>query len=136
MSKNGLRTCCVCHNEFVFCPVCNPEDRDKEPWHFAYCSENCKDIYAVTSDYECGRISANEAREQLDKLDLSQIANFGESYQKAIIKINDNFVPVKSVVQNEVVISENVFSEKAETTSNKNYRKPRVKNEKTDGEVE
>lgn len=136
MTKKGLRTCCVCHQEHMYCPVCNPEDRNKPTWYFAYCSENCKDICAVTSDYECGRISANEAREQLDKLDLSQIANFGESYQKAIVKINDNFVPVKPAVQDEVVISENEFSEKAETTSNKNYRKPRVKNEKTDGEVE
>ena len=135
MNKKGLRTCCVCHKEYSFC-LCNLEDRNKEPWHFAYCSENCKDIYAATSDYECGKITANEAKEQLDKLDLSQIANFGESYQKAIVKINDNFVPVKPVVQSEVIISENEISEKAEVTSNKNYRKPRVKNEKTDGEVE
>lgn len=135
MTKKGLRTCCVCHKEYSFC-LCNPEDRNKEPWHFAYCSENCKDIYAATSDYECGKITANEAKEQLDKLDLSQIANFGESYQKAIVKINDNFVPVKPVVQSEVVISENEISEKAKVISNKNYRKPRVKNEKTDGEVE
>ena len=90
MTKKGLRTCCVCHQEHMYCPVCNPEDRNKPTWYFAYCSENCKDIYAATSDYENGNISADDAKKQLDKLDLSQIANFGESYQKAIMKINEN----------------------------------------------
>ena len=87
MTKKGLRTCCVCHQEHMYCPVCNPEDRNKPTWYFAYCSENCKDIYTVTSDYENDNISADEAKTQLDRLDLSQIANFGESYQRALMKM-------------------------------------------------
>ena len=84
MSKNDLRMCCVCHKEYSFCPVCNPEDRLKPTWHFAYCSENCKDIYNITSSFENGRLSDIDAKAKLEKLDLSKKDNFGESYQKSI----------------------------------------------------
>lgn len=87
MSKNDLRMCCVCHKEYSFCPVCNPEDRLKPTWHFAYCSENCKDIYNITSSFENGRLSDIDAKAKLEKLDLSKKDNFGESYQKSIDSI-------------------------------------------------
>ena len=87
MSKNDLRMCCVCHKEYSFCPVCNPEDRLKPTWHFAYCSENCKDIYNITSSFENGRLSDIDAKAKLEKLDLNEKDNFGESYQKSIDSI-------------------------------------------------
>ena len=136
MNKRGLRTCCVCRKEHLFCPQCRPEDRNKPTWYFAYCSENCKDIYAATSDYENGNISADDAKKQLDKLDLSQIANFGESYQKAIMKINENITPVEKVVE---VIKENESATSDESTdipTNKYYRKSKVKKVKGDGDIE
>ena len=86
MSKNDLRMCCVCHKEYPFC-LCNPEDRLKPAWHFAYCSENCKDIYNITSSFENGRLSDIDAKAKLEKLDLNEKDNFGESYQKSIDSI-------------------------------------------------
>ena len=135
MTKKGLRTCCVCHQEHMYCPVCNPEDRNKPTWYFAYCSENCKDIYAVTSNYEDEKITADEAKAQLDKLDLSHIANFGESYQKAIMKINENITPLK----NDNVIKENetvVLNKNEDVSTDKYYKKSRVKKVKNDGDIE
>ena len=64
MSKNDLRMCCVCHKEYPFC-LCNPEDRLKPTWYFAYCSENCKDIYNITSSFENGRLSDIDAKAKL-----------------------------------------------------------------------
>lgn len=87
MSKNDLRMCCVCHEEYSFCPVCNPEDRLKPTWHFAYCSENCKDIYNITSSFEDGRMTDIEAKAKLEKLDLSKKEYLGESYQNSIASI-------------------------------------------------
>ena len=87
MSKNDLRTCCVCHKEYSFCPVCNPEDRFKPTWHFAYCSENCKDIYNITSSFKDGRMTDIEAKAKLEKLDLSRKEYFGESYKNSIASI-------------------------------------------------
>ena len=136
MNKRGLRTCCVCKREHLFCPQCRPEDRNKPTWYFAYCSENCKDIYAATSDYENGNISADDAKKQLDKLDLSQIANFGESYQKAIMKINENITQVEKV---EEVIKEDesvISDENTDISTNKYYRKSKVKKVKDDGDIE
>ena len=86
MSKNDLRMCCVCHKEYPFC-LCNPEDRLKPTWHFTYCSENCKDIYNITSSFEDGRMTDIEAKAKLEKLDLSKKEYFGESYQKSIASI-------------------------------------------------
>ena len=136
MNKRGLRTCCVCRKEHLFCPQCRLEDRNKPTWYFAYCSENCKDIYSATSDYENGNISADDAKKQLDKLDLSQIANFGESYQKAIMKINKNITPVEKI---EDVIKEDesvVSDENTDISTNKYYRKSKVKKVKDDGDIE
>lgn len=135
MSKKQLRTCCVCHKEYPFCPVCNPEDRNKPMWYFAYCSENCRDVYIVTSDYTDKKISANDAKAQLDKLDLSQIASFGESYQKAIMKINENI----TLPKNDDVIKENEtvsLNKNEDVSTDKYYKRSRVKKVKTDGDIE
>lgn len=86
MSKNDLRMCCVCHKEYPFC-LCNPEDRLKPTWYFAYCSENCKDIYNVTSAFEDGRMTDIKAKAKLEKLDLSRKEYFGESYKNSIASI-------------------------------------------------
>lgn len=87
MNKNDLRMCCVCHREYSFCPVCNPEDRLKPTWYFAYCSENCKDICNITSSFEDGRITDIKAKEKLEELDLSRKEYFGESYKNSIASI-------------------------------------------------
>ena len=117
MSKNDLRMCCVCHKEYSFCPVCNPEDKLKPTWHFAYCSENCKDIYNITSSFENGRLSDIDAKAKLEKLDLNEKDNFGESYQKSIdsimkakaqvIKKENKKTEVKSVKKDIVTKVEN-----------------------------
>lgn len=87
MSKEKI--CAVCHNPYSYCPVCN-KDKDKPTWMFTFCSQNCHDIYEITSKFEDKRIKANEAKSKLDKLDLSRISNFGESYQTVISVINKN----------------------------------------------
>ena len=122
----GSRICCVCHREHIYCPVCNPEDKTKPSWYFAYCSGNCKDIYEVTSGYENGEISANEAKNKLDKLDLSRIEDFGESYKNSIDKINENFVSVQTLVKETKSDADKV------KTLNKQSVNSRNKNVKTD----
>lgn len=99
--ESKLRICCVCKSNYKYCPSCK-EDKDKEPWHFSFCSENCKDIYNTASSFEDGRIDANIAKEQLDKLDLSKIDNFGESYRKTISKIMENSSVVNKTKNQEV----------------------------------
>lgn len=135
MIKKGMRTCCVCHREYMYCPVCNPEDRQKPTWYYAYCGENCKDIYTVTSDYENGKISADDAKQQLDKLDLSKIADFGESYKNAIDKINKNATNVEP--RNKTLETPLTNDENIDDVKNIKYcKKPRIKQVKDDGKIE
>mgnify|MGYP000845188237 FL=1 len=98
MSKKDLRTCCICSNKYSFCPVCNVEDRSKESWYFTFCSENCHDIYEITSSFEDKRISDVEAKNKLTKLDLSKKNNFSESYQKSITSIMNAKVQTKKTI--------------------------------------
>lgn len=117
MAKKDLRTCCVCRQKFSFCPVCNSEDMNKPLWHFAYCDENCKNIYEITSAFEDGRMTDIEAKEKLEKLDLSRKEYFGESYKNSIasimkakaqvIKKENKKTEVKSVKKNIVTKVEN-----------------------------
>lgn len=89
-----LRTCSVCRKTYKYCPKCR-EYESLPTWMFAFCSENCKNIYVTTSDYEDRHITADEAKKQLDKFDLSMIDNFGTSYQNTINDINKKVTSIK-----------------------------------------
>lgn len=110
MNNRKIRTCSVCRDEYEFCPVCNPKDRNKPTFYFAYCSEKCKTIYDVMSRYEHGEIDAQSADEWLSKLDLSKKENFGESYKNTLKKIADE------LKQNEDVVVETTKEESVEET--------------------
>lgn len=94
MTERKTRTCAVCRNQYQFCPVCN-EDAEKPTWYFTFCSDNCHNLYKVMADFENELISDIEAKERLNKLDLSKRDNFGESYQKSFKKIMKSKMPVK-----------------------------------------
>lgn len=85
--EQKLRRCCVCRTEYKYCNKCDA-DAKKPTWFMAFCSENCKNIYDVTSKYEDGNIETEEASEILSKLDLSRLDNFGLSYKRSIKSIN------------------------------------------------
>lgn len=87
MSKEKI--CAVCYKPYEYCPVCG-KDKDKPTWMFTFCSENCHDIYLITSSYANHKLTANKAKNKLDKLDLSGLNNFGGSYQNIIADINEN----------------------------------------------
>ena len=57
-------------------------------------------IYDITSKYENGQILASESKMELDKLDLSKLDKFGESYKTSIEKINSATI-VNEVVEKE-----------------------------------
>lgn len=86
MKDKKSRICCVCHNEYTYCPRCN-EDKSKPTWYFSFCSENCKEIYQTTSQFENGIISKEDALSKLSELDISGLKNFGNSYKDSIYKI-------------------------------------------------
>lgn len=121
MGEKKMRTCAVCRQNYHFCPRCG-EDKNKPAWYFTFCSSNCKDIYDITSQFENGWVTADEANTILHNLDTSKLDSFGQSYKKSIEKIN--------VMAN--IVTENVIEEKQidviespVVTENTGSKKPR-----------
>lgn len=101
----GNKICATCRSNYDFCPKCN-KDKDKPLWYFTFCSQNCHDIYEITSSFENEKIDADEAKSKLDNLNLSKIDNFGESYKKSINKIMSSASIKESVITEDVVVEE------------------------------
>ena len=99
------RICSVCHFNYDFCNHCN-KDKDKPLWYFTFCSQNCHDIYEITSSFENGKIDADEAKLKLNNLNLSKLDNFGESYKKSINKIMSSVSVKENVITEDVVVEE------------------------------
>ena len=96
----GKKICATCRSEYDFCPKCN-KDKDKPLWYFTFCSQNCHDIYEITSSFENGNINADEAKLKLNNLNLSKLDNFGESYKKSINKIMSSVSVKENVITEE-----------------------------------
>ena len=124
-----LRTCSVCRKTYKYCPKCR-EYESLPTWMFAFCSENCKNIYVTTSDYEDRHITADEAKKQLDKFDLSMIDNFGTSYQNTINDINKKVTSIK--------IAKSIKKDEQPKNDEENnfLKKARTQKVKSDNDVE
>lgn len=103
----GNKICATCRSNYDFCPKCN-KDKDKPLWYFTFCSQNCHDIYEITSSFENGKINADEAKSQLNNLDLSKLDKFGESYKKSINKIMSSISVKENLITEEVVVEEKI----------------------------
>ena len=129
-----LRTCVCCGEKYSFCPRC-PQDADKPLYYFSFCSNNCHDIYEITSRFENGQITANEAKNKLDKLNLSNLNNYGESYKLSIDKIFTSVIEQNDKIEgkNEFVESENE-NQDFNDIEEKSIKKPRNRKAKIDVE--
>ena len=79
------RVCIVDRKEYQYCGRCGkfvPREGGER-----FCSDNCKDIYAVCSAYKYGDITAEEARERLNALDISNLEHFVKPLQENIYEI-------------------------------------------------
>lgn len=103
----GDKICATCRCSYNFCPKCN-KDKDKPLWYFTFCSQNCHDIYEITSSFENGNINADEAKLRLNNLNLSKLDNFGESYKKSIDKIMSSAYVKNDVIVEDMIAEENV----------------------------
>ena len=133
MDKN-LRTCVCCGEKYSFCPRC-PQDVDKPLYYFSFCSDNCHDIYETTSRFENGQITANEAKNKLDKLNLSNLNNYGESYKLSIDKIFTSVIEQNNEIEEkkESTESENEIQD-SDDIEEKSIKKPRSRKAKIDVE--
>lgn len=64
------RTCIVCGKVTEYCPYC-AQYAHMPNWHTIYCSENCKELFDIVSNYKIGKLTDDEVNEQVLKCDLS-----------------------------------------------------------------
>lgn len=75
------RICKVCGTEYDYCPGC-PRYKGEPHWKISFDCENCKSIFDTLVKQSTGKITSREAKRALNRLDLSNRANFNESIQK------------------------------------------------------
>lgn len=90
MIKNNKK-CILCGKVYTFCNRC--EEFDHLPrWMGIYCSENCRAIFNILTDYNGGHITKEEAIQKLNDCDLSYRDHFNK-FNKGII---DNLMGVEN----------------------------------------
>lgn len=74
-NKKNTKVCHICGKQYEYCTSCSGV-QSADYWKSAWCSENCKAISSIIANYAAEQITANDARTQLGKCDLTQIATF------------------------------------------------------------
>lgn len=90
------RKCVICPDKhhYKYCNNCSGYN-PIETWRFVFCSQNCRDIYRILSDYSSKQITTEEAKEALQKCDLSDL----EFYQKSIKKSIQDILGLEEVTE-------------------------------------
>lgn len=83
------RICIVDRTSYKYCGNCS-DYNPNEKWRYAYCSENCRDIYGVCEDFANKKIDEFEAQDRLSKLDISKKDKF-------LLPLQNNIADIFSV---------------------------------------
>ena len=81
-----VRSCILCGKKYEYCNTCSAF-QDKPVWMFSYCSEDCKDITSLLTDYIYNKISKEEVKEIIGSKDTSRHMQYKGSYGKAYNEI-------------------------------------------------
>lgn len=82
------KKCTLCGEAYDYCNSCAAHI-DKPVWMAMYCSEDCKDIVPILTDYVFNRIGKDEARNILETKDTTRHMYYQGSYGKAYKEIFD-----------------------------------------------
>ena len=87
-----VRSCILCGKKYEYCNTCSAF-QDKPVWMFSYCSEDCKDITSLLTDYIYNKISKEEVKGIIGSKDTSRHIQYKGSYGKAYKEIMDETEP-------------------------------------------
>ena len=105
MAKRKTRICTICRKNYKFCPSCSV-DAHKPTWMFIFCCENCRTIYNTINDYRYKLLSKEEAKANLQALDLSCMDKLIPDFRQLVDEILLEDKPVEIVEETEISISE------------------------------
>ena len=80
------RSCILCGKVYEYCNSCSAF-QDKPVWMFSYCSEDCKDITSLLTDFIYNKISKEEVKQAIESKDTSRHMQYKGSYGKAYKEI-------------------------------------------------
>jgi hypothetical protein len=103
--------CDICGRGYEMCHTCR-ETKTYKPWRTITDTMEHYKIYSAISDYNNGYNDKNKAKEQLSKLDLSELNDFVPAIKKVI----------EEIMEEESVIVEEPLEEKPITIKKKNYK--------------
>lgn len=76
----------LCGKVYEYCNSCSAF-QDKPVWMFSYCSEDCKDITSLLTDYIYNKVSKEDAKKIIDTKDTSRHMKYKGSYGRAYKEI-------------------------------------------------
>ena len=80
------RSCILCGKVYEYCNSCSAF-QDKPVWMFSYCSEDCKDVTSLLTDFIYNKISKEEVKQAIESKDTSRHMQYKGSYGKAYKEI-------------------------------------------------
>lgn len=104
------RSCILCGKVYEYCNSCSAF-QDKPVWMFSYCSEDCKDVTSLLTDFVYNKISKEEIKQAIKDKDTSRHMYYKGSYGEAYKKIMEE---VDSENNNEEIIEEKKNTEEVE----------------------
>ena len=114
------RSCILCGKVYEYCNSCSAF-QDKPVWMFSYCSEDCKDITSLLTDYIYNRVSKEDVKKIIDTKDTSRHMNYKGSYGKAYKEImgeTDSENKIEDSIKNEEIKKDIVKDMANDTISN------------------
>lgn len=130
MANKSNRTCLVCGNKYYYCSGHCQESLNKPSWMAIYCSENCRTLFQGATDYKAGEITKEQAKEIIDKADLSNMSNFKESIQKFINEFKNN--KNKKIESSEYI---SIIDDKKDNERNKEKEEEKIETTVTDAPI-
>lgn len=138
------RTCGICRKKYSYCPSCAADEK-KPTWMAIFCSENCRELYNVITNYKSNIISKEDAFIKVNSLDLHCTNELPENFKLLLdeiisteIKEKDEEIVEELTMENldvkqidvENIITENeevIQEEKSIKPKKRNYNKNKIK---------
>lgn len=94
------RECYLCGQDYLYCPTCS-QDKMKPAWMSEFHSENCKNIFDIATRFNMQLLTKAEAKEAMEKCDLSNKENF-KSYVQRDLDVIFEEEPIVVAVEAEI----------------------------------
>lgn len=114
------RICVVCSTKWI--STC--ADEKENTWKRIYCSEDCRSIFNICSQFKANKISKEEAREKLDSVKVPSMDKLAKSLNDDIKEIRKGF---SSPTPSSEEVSVEVETTESEDDSFFSYKKNRRK---------